>query len=130
MTEAEWLACEDPEAMVGCLRERVSNRKLLLYCAAHRIAAGVARGEDVSHFELVIRYADGPMTPADVKQVVMNSPYPLWVENLHAWATDVANNGCGFHISPVPLGECVRLLRDIFGNPFRPVVFSSTWRTG
>ena len=28
-----------------------------------------------------------------------------------------------------PPGELARLLRDIFGNPFRPVTFSPQWRT-
>src|SRR5689334_3712718 len=33
MTEAEWLACEDPAAMLGWLG-RAPDRKLTLFCAA------------------------------------------------------------------------------------------------
>ena len=34
MTEAEWLAGEDPQLMLAFLRGKASDRKLLLFCRA------------------------------------------------------------------------------------------------
>ena len=31
MTEAEWLACADPDVLLSALREQASDRKLRLY---------------------------------------------------------------------------------------------------
>jgi len=34
MTEAEWLACNDPAMMLDCLRGKASGRKLRLFACA------------------------------------------------------------------------------------------------
>src|SRR5262245_1601040 len=34
MTEAEWLACEDPKPMMGCATTRASKRKRRLFAVA------------------------------------------------------------------------------------------------
>jgi hypothetical protein len=61
MTEAEWLACTDPDPMLEFLRGKASDRKLRLFaCACVRRAWG--RREDTRSREAVQvseRYADG-----------------------------------------------------------------------
>ncbi len=36
---------------------------------------------------------------------------------------------CGMPVDQSQLADRVRFIRDIFGNPFRPVAFSPRWRT-
>ena len=53
MTEAEWLACNDPKPMLEFLRGKAGDRKLWLYAAAcfRRIRHGTcwAKGQHVLH---------------------------------------------------------------------------------
>ncbi|OAI54111.1 hypothetical protein AYO44_15430 [Planctomycetaceae bacterium SCGC AG-212-F19] len=73
MTEAEWLACEDPQKMLTFLRGKGSERKLRLL-------------------------AMGSFLLADVTYVA-------------------------------ELASRANLLREIFGNPFRPMTVDPAWRT-
>src|SRR5215475_3488791 len=63
MTEAEWLACDDPERILALLRGRDSERKLLLFAVAccrrawRALQAGDERACPV--VEIAERYADG-----------------------------------------------------------------------
>jgi hypothetical protein len=61
MTEAEWLACEDPERMLEFLRGRVSERKQRLFgCAVCRLVWRLFTDErSRMAVEVVERYADG-----------------------------------------------------------------------
>jgi hypothetical protein len=60
MTEAEWLACEDPIAMLHFLRGRVSDRKLRLYCCACcRLVWHQLRWNRRKAVAIAERYADG-----------------------------------------------------------------------
>jgi hypothetical protein len=60
MTEAEWLACEDPAPMIEFLRGKVSERKLRLFCCAccrrvwHHLGRGRRRAVEIAE-----RCADG-----------------------------------------------------------------------
>src|SRR5262245_6520581 len=61
MTEAEWLACNDPEPMLGFLRGKASDRKLRLFLVAcarlvwDQLTVPVLR----RGVETVEQYADG-----------------------------------------------------------------------
>src|SRR5262245_14408171 len=63
MTEAEWLNCTDPGAMLNCLREsgRASERKLRLFAAAcvRRVWDQLAGARSRHAVETSERYADG-----------------------------------------------------------------------
>jgi hypothetical protein len=69
MTEEEWLACEDPQAMLGFLGGRASDRKLRLFgCGCirrvlHLLAAEAACRRTVEFAE---RFADGLATRRDL----------------------------------------------------------------
>jgi hypothetical protein len=121
MTEAEWLACEDPEAMLGHLEGKASPRKLRLFeCACCRRTWHLledARSREA--IEVSERFADGLALEADVQAA-----------DVRAWKV-VASFAIllpAEHLNQMQLAQC-DLLRDLFGNPFRPATCDPTWRT-
>jgi hypothetical protein len=164
MTEAVWLACTDPEAMLKFLQGKGSDRKLRWFaCACVRRVCNLV-GDDDSHRAITIaeNLADGLPTFGE-----LSSP-PLVCLTSHtvhnhpvAWtANDYADAAAGDAVDTDPeraahsAAEMTRyavdpdlydapgkaqagreakpqadLLRDIFGNPFRPQTFSSEWQT-
>ena len=192
MTEAEWLACEDPQPMLRSVRGRISNRKLrLLIAGCCRLRWYAPGGQDVEKIVTSVEsFADGEITFAEyltlhlsthalslriqvavslgiaAKHVLWDDsrlPSQVWNEQLRAVAPKVWEVGeyaeektteglhrlaeaAGYGCAPtddrdarnteefrgvVALETAIqaRLLRDIFGNPFRPVTFSPAWRT-
>ena len=134
MTEAEWLACTRPEAMLKVLRGKASDRKLRLFaCAcARRIWEQTDKYEfDRSTIHAVELLAEGP---ADVKKLadvreVASLDYELLacedVEGAARWATGELSMAL-----PDWLAERIpqaRLLRDLFGNPFHPADIDPSW---
>jgi hypothetical protein len=153
MTEAEWLACGDPHLMVEFVRGKGSHRKLRLFAAysfrsllyllpdprQHRavdtleqMAEGTAsvrdRQEAVRDTRLALpAYSQPGDEPADDPYFVALMLFREFRSSsvgTHAWAATagVADSGT------VRREQC-ELLRDIFGNPFRPVPFDPRWRT-
>jgi hypothetical protein len=64
MTEAEWLACEEPRAMLALLQGRASDRQLRLFaCACCRRVTRLVRGRALRSLlraiDRVERFADG-----------------------------------------------------------------------
>jgi hypothetical protein len=110
MTEAEWLACEDSiEVLRGApgllARERFSL--WWLACCRHRWAA--LSGREKAAIEKVERLRGTPSPELSRK---------------FAGAMYTASRS-----RPNPTAEFARLLREVFGNPFRPVSFNPAWRT-
>jgi hypothetical protein len=108
MDEREWLACTEPKQMLESLRGQVSERKARLFaCACCRwvMQPGLyERGwRDVEASE---QYAE---------RAVLLTPCPetFRVSGIGYFHTDVE----------------VVIIRDIFGNPFRPITFFPAWRT-
>ena len=64
MTEAEWLACADPAAMLDALGERASERKLRLfgYACCRRAAHLLPDERSWRAVEFAAAYADGAVT--------------------------------------------------------------------
>jgi hypothetical protein len=149
MTEAEWLACADPQKMFEFLRGKASDRKWrLLACACCRRIWHLLLDES-SHRAVVVAevFADGLKTRSELLESwadaeVAVDPWasdqeaqdnPSWRETrmesepgyLVACASDpdVAFAGVYEIIRLSPGGERhhqAMLFRDIFGNPFRP----------
>ncbi len=139
MTEAKWLTCGDPWAMLGFVAGRLGERKLRLF------ACGLWRHSEhlrLSHDELSIveeaeGWADGlgqwkasgrryphlgvdAATGPAAAEGALRAYEGRWVR----WM----DMGMEAQWAAVRAPVC-RLLRDIAGNPCRPVAFSPAWLT-
>ena len=149
MTESEWLASTDPQAMLAWLTgdyspvardlgpARVSGRKLrLVACAIFRASVGGTTWSAWSSMavESAEKFADGAMTLRELQALHAEIPDNLIGEFLlRQNAQDAAESILRHHL-PGPHADAsgeadawqlADTLRDIVGNPFRPVVLSS-----
>jgi hypothetical protein len=156
MTEAEWLACDDPLRILEFLRGKVSDRKLrLLACAncrllwkwmadqrsqqavvvAERLSDGLASEEERSNafaasFEAATldEYED----PED-ETIYLRSMTAAYAHNAVWDEAFVAAHANSPSVSPELTGLSdtlpLHLLRDIFGNQFRPATLNPAWLT-
>lgn len=156
MTEEEWFACDNRQPMLEHFRDRFSNRKLRLFaCACCRHVWPFLTPESHAALETAERFADGAAGAAALElaresahaaarsaedEAVVLATHP------DAWsaALDAASSAAGrkrFLIWPgrnefdgerlmAEHQHFADVLRDIFGNPFRPVTFAPEWGTG
>jgi hypothetical protein len=145
MTETEWLAGDDPGAMLEYLRGRAGDRKLrLLSVARWRLLDG---GHGREAIDVAERYADGLGTKAALKRArqgvrAIRHGLPTdggaadgawgayWLAEVAASENAFARPGDEFQrlsalgllkikaVERHPLGA---MILEIFGNPFRPV---------
>ena len=145
MTEAEWLACGDPRQLLAFLRGKVSDRRarlcLCACCKADRKEPG--QNETGSTLELAERWADGDPPDIYERTDAWNATWPVLDHALEGRDYDTASRmlATSFCLHPDPLGpfaskRCpsnavtwVPRIHCVFGNPFRPVAFSPSWRT-
>lgn len=176
MTEAEWLACENPEKPLMFLQGKATDRQLRLFAVAccrriwhlmtdersqkaveeaERFADGTINLDSWLRLQLVHAEANGPYeeaserfgrnsahtdTAASAVQVSTITDDPT---NDHDCASKSAYTyvPCGEAVSGLPGGEYdtalwngellnqTFLLRDIIGNPFRPITLDPAWLT-
>jgi hypothetical protein len=137
MTEREWLSTTDPRAMIRFLASRGHDRSLWLFTVAcfgrfRRLPQGVRAAVGATE-----RYADGQATEAEMR---LYNTAVIAAESADHAAADcqqtVARRGRRYR--PAGGGPRTRegearaqaaLLREVAGNPFRPVAFSQAWRT-
>jgi len=156
MTEAEWLACAEPEAMLKFLGKRFSDRQIRLFsCACCRRVWRFAKDERlVTALDALERYADGGKEKVRLearrtaKAVYGNVDKPqdcisselrtaaektvrkatLGQGNLAAAAIGWSNRSKFSRKKEAERTKQTDLLRDMAGNPFRPVVVDPDWR--
>jgi hypothetical protein len=183
MTEAEWLACTDPQPMLEFLRGKVSDRKLRLFAGAccRRIWQHLSDERSRRLVEVSDGFADGTVNLEAVQSAfeeACNAQEAIHWESGDAIDQSSAEavlglrgelligqvfDGIAEAVAEVRAGEAwqriymtpgkhyreqeaehqqeydagaeaeakvqVAILRDIFGNPFRPVAFDPAWRT-
>jgi hypothetical protein len=158
MTEAEWLACDNPEQMLAVVRGSAGERKLRLFACA--CARHFQRGLDLDDclteaIDAAEEYADGRLdqkglrkarTAAESARVedeqgdevgLVNVAVTQWSASRAARLTvDVIRTVYARLCVPCESYESartwmgqdiVKYLREVFGNPFRPVTADSTW---
>src|SRR5262249_12056836 len=148
--EAEWLALKKPRPMLEFLEGKASDRKLRLFACAyarrnwHLLSAVSRKAVDVAE-----RYAEGKVNEAERDAVAAlalaeaseghadamaafaatEAWYSLYYTAWSAACTTCDADACEWYVEQgieMPHGS---YLRDIFGNPFRPVTFDPAWRT-
>jgi hypothetical protein len=156
MTEAEWLNCVDPELLLQQCREKLGRRREGLFATAicNRIRRLLTDPVSVSALEVVEAYADNTVSYATLRRAaglaagvydadLAGTPHEQ-AERYAAAA--VAHAGGRVHPSLWALRSAITaarlcemdhvdkpafafILRDIFGNPFRPVAIDPSWLT-
>jgi hypothetical protein len=150
MTEAQWLACEDPQAMWEFVSVTASDRTLRLLAVAfcRCIWPQLRDPRSRTAVEVVERYADGEASEDERVDacITANAADVIGVNGDAAQAAvHAAMMSHHLYISyESAFSVLLRLLcadekdaseqmenviRDIFGNPFCPITFSPSWRT-
>ncbi len=146
MTEAEWLESFEPDVMFASLlrsgnplRRRLTNRKRRLFicaCCRHVPAFMNAEGA-LGTVDAVERFADGLSERLELQKAlsahagprrlkhsdVLRQMTPTNVERVRARVESLSLDGLGERQFQAAL------LRDIFGNPFRPATIIPLWLT-
>ncbi len=154
MTEAEWLACDDPGKMLSALKGKrgLARKRRLFVCACCRrawVLCGAEYRPDI--IELAERYADGLAeekereavrrlySRPDSSDFAPGAPYgthPQWA--LYTAFRELLAHTFGFRECYVwePIASCFDdhqfisgLVREVFGYPLRPPAFAPAWRT-
>ena len=140
MTEAEWLACADPMPMLALLRGKGQRHKLLRFVAAilrhHPIL--LAGWQSPRVLEVVERCADaGQVSPAEwgeACRLLACAPISgYWRQVTEEWdlggADEVDVAAMIVETAAWAAGQQSQadLLREVFGNPFRPVSLDPAW---
>jgi hypothetical protein len=94
VTEAEWLACAEPQTMVSFLKRRATRRKLRLFSVAccRRIWPLIAKEESRAAVLIAERFADGQATKEELL-AAYGKARAAWFKDLEdtpAWACFLA----------------------------------------
>jgi hypothetical protein len=154
MTGAEWLAASEPELMLEFLRGKASDRKLRLFAVAccERVRTLITRNGNKA-VRAAEEFADGLIDRHQLRDAWVSVGHVKGEARTFAcFAAQGAScppeygtlSAAGYavravvaHANPVDTDRVRQaeqaiqtvLLRDIFGNPFRPVVADPSWRT-
>jgi hypothetical protein len=154
MTEAEWLACEDPRALLEFYVAKASQRKLRLFAAAcgRRVwplltdrwsreavetAESFADGRADRHdfavaretAEEALRWAGQRAADPTVQETAVaaaRAAHAATLESPQQAARFAAHHVTVASREDISVLQC-RLFRDVIGNPFRPVVLDPSW---
>jgi hypothetical protein len=154
MTEEEWLKATNPTPMLEFRRGKASDRKFRLYaCAACRGKWRWFEGDEWSRqaIEIAEQFADGDASKATLSQAAKNLPRGGGVA-YHVTLADGSSGALNLAglMAEVTVIECqdaghgdeeaekakteengvqAFIVRDIFGNPFRPLAVDRAWLT-
>jgi hypothetical protein len=151
MTEADWLASDDPSALLSFLGDKASARKVRLFAVAccRRVRHLLTDPRSVEALEVGERYAEKGGKPGDLSAAERGADsaqfaiwgqqprrQPVWGASLWAKLCVIRSRIPGYHnVNVAPLAAAVSaadrvaVLRDLFGNPFRPADLGLAWRS-
>jgi hypothetical protein len=147
MTEQEWLECADPQKMLEFLRGKASERKLRLFACAWCRSVWDLLVEDLfrAAVEAAERFADGLASRKDLAAAKKASGAALEGHGLAGVSGPAyCALACAWSTTRTPVASATlypmwvfteeaqrklqaSILRDLFGNPFRPVAVNPTW---
>ena len=130
MTEAEWLACDDPRKMLSWVRQRGRERKFRLFALAFwrwdetRGDPGADEPElgMAAALEFAERWAESSVRPPGYPPGIRGW-HPLLAVKAFAAAEWTIRGSPAFGrawIGPREEAQQATLLREVFPNPFRP----------
>ncbi len=156
MTEGEWLICKNPQDMLVLLRRKASNRKLRLFaCACCRRVWHLLTDEPGRRaVEVTERHADGIAPRQELAAAFLEARQGTVaracargyagaaareVARMAGWSigwftpTSISGRVATWDAEREALksneeAAQAELLRDIFGNPFRPVATDPAWQ--
>lgn len=146
MTEAEWLACDDPRPMLEFLDGKADERRLRLFAISccRRIWGLLIDGRSRRAVEVAEQYAEGTATAGQLNAArieAFDAYFNAFVSRddpasaAHAAACDSAFQAALFAAQHAAEArdkaaerkEQAALLRHLLGNPFRPVTAVPAW---
>jgi hypothetical protein len=145
MTEDEWAACEDTLALLNFSRRKVSERKFRLLscvlCKANNQFMGLRGAREL--VRAVEEWAEGDDRSDELASMLealdLSPASPTFDRSRGAmrlgFCSKAAFNAAVYTVSwsiddePTSERFCTKTIREIFGNPFRPVTFNAAWRT-
>jgi hypothetical protein len=141
MTEEEWLESTNCQELLAYLKGKASPRKLRLFaCAcARRYWDELPDKRSRRAVEISERYADriASKNNLDTARANAKAAYLAALRTNHVWAALAVTESDPWIAAATLAGTWANserhglavLLRDIFGNPFRPVVPEPSWLT-
>jgi hypothetical protein len=139
MNEQKWLTTTRPYLLTSHIESGASSRKLRLLAVAccYRIRDKLMERQWWQAVEAAERFADG-LIDAVTLRVANAAAERLGNEGV-AVITCSSRDGFHIHLVHAHAAAAARraterkaqsdLVRDLFGNPFRPVAFDPSWRT-
>ena len=130
MNEEVWFSLKRPHRMLKHLEPTANDRQLkLLVVACQRYSFPHMSSREQAVVSAIERIADGVIREADAETVRDHNLGRFYRESLR---TEFWYMQFGLPRSRSDgaerIAQCA-LIRDIFGNPFRPVAFDPAWRT-
>jgi hypothetical protein len=137
MTEAEWLASDDPVAMLELMRGKVSDRKLRLFVVAFWRWQATRLEEEEYRADLLRRvgameaWADAGRLPTGFRKSQSRNVifFAEAFSSAHKTATAPLTWREGNDNRRACVVRLLSSLRDVFGNPFRSLTSEPAWRS-
>jgi hypothetical protein len=143
MNEKQWLTTTRPHLLLTHLGVAAGERKLRLLAVAccNRIRDRLTNPQWCSAVATAERFADGLCDDAELEAMRLTAISTAPFGNEGVAVVACCSSGQRFSAEQVlaPAGAAARrpmerkgqsdIVRDIFGNPFRPVAFAPAWRT-
>jgi len=132
VNEQEWLDCTDPALMLDCLRGKASDRKLrLLAVAFYRLIwPWITDPGSRAVLEVAERFADSQASRAELAEAHATARATYLNSYADSIFTYAATHEDADHAASVAardvaavqgIGALPALVRDVMGNPFRPL---------